>query len=64
MSDFISDNKWYNLTIDGKTESVVKGDIKTKDSRIIWFSTNESLKLFAKARSLGFDGTFKICPTL
>ena len=46
-------------------ESLVKGDVLHSDGlRVLLFSTDESLAVMARARTLLCDGTFRITPFL
>ena len=62
--DFVTNSQWFNVQINGIDASIIKADIKLSNSRIILFSTNESMRLLAKGWSISLDGTFKICPQL
>ena len=60
-SDFDTKSKW--LFFDESDESMVKGETKIGDEkRIIIFSSEDCLKLFAKAEGLSGDGTFFSTP--
>ena len=62
QDDFDAMHDW--LKIDGK-ETIVKYDGKTPcDGRILFFSTDMSLKILSKAKTFTIDGTFKSCPLL
>ena len=56
----LNKSPWFLL--DG--ENIVKYDENTPNGRVLFFSTKESLKIMSRAKSLGVDGTFKICPDL
>ena len=55
---------WFKLSLDSE-ESIIKGDIIHNDGlRVLLFSTDESLKIMSRARTILADGTFRITPYL
>ena len=58
------DLDWFLVRRD-PDESLVKGDVLHSDGlRVLLFSTDESLAVMARARTLLCDGTFRITPYL
>ena len=55
---------WFKLSLDSE-ESIIKGDIIHSDGlRVLLFSSDESLKIMSRARTILADGTFRITPYL
>ena len=61
QDDFNPWTDWFNLP--GKSESITKADLKIGNSRILFFATDYMLKVFARAKTVSVDGTFKMAPT-
>ena len=64
QSDLNISSEWF--LFDRKSgESFVKGDRQMSDGRrILVFSSDESLKILARARTILGDGTFRVTPSL
>lgn len=45
-------------------ENICKADITIADQRTILFTSDEALRVMARAKSLSVDGTFRMCPKL
>ena len=55
---------WFLISRD-PDESLVKGDVIHSDGlRVLLFSSDESLNILARARTILCDGTFRITPYL
>ena len=61
QDDFNPWTDWFNLP--GNSESITKADLKIGNSRILFFATDYMLKVFARAKTVSVDGTFKMAPT-